>query len=154
MRMRVLRAAGRFAALWLVMGLSYALLERLYRGFTYPCMIVVGGLCGALVGLLDEFPFFRGRRIWLQCAVGTGITLAIEFGSGCLLNLRLGVGAWDYRALPCNLFGQICLRAAVGWFLLMPFVIFYDDWLRWRLFAQPRPERSLLRCYRDFFLGR
>lgn len=152
--MKVVGAGGRFCVLWLVMGLSYALLEFLYRGYTYPCMIAVGGLCGALVGALDQSAFFRGRRIWLQCLVGTAITVAIEFGSGCLVNLRFGVGAWDYRGVPCNLLGQICLRAAVCWFLLMPFVIFYDDWLRWLLFGQPRPERSLLQCYRDFFLAR
>ena len=42
-----------------------------------------------------------------QSVIGAVIVLAVEFISGCVLNLWLGLGVWDYSNQPGNVLGQI-----------------------------------------------
>lgn len=56
------------------------------------------------------------------------VTIA-EFYAGCVLNLWLGLGIWDYSALPGNLLGQICPQFWAVWCLLAAPVIVAFDWL-------------------------
>lgn len=140
--------------MWFVIGMCYATVELLFRGVTYLPMIWVGGLCGLSVGLLNQHPIFCYRRMWQQCLIGTVITLAIEYASGWLLNIRLHLDIWDYSNLPLNLNGQICLLYAFFWFFLMPFAVYLDDWLRWKLFEEARPRGGVLADYEALFTGR
>lgn len=137
---------GRFAAMWLLLGIGYSQLELLFRGFTYVQMTVIGGLCGALIGLIDEHPAYYNRIMFQQCVLGTLIVLLVEYVSGYIFNIRLGMNIWSYTCMPCNLRGQICLPTAVVWFFLCPLGVWLDDYLRYRLFHQPEPE-SLPRHY-------
>lgn len=124
----------RVLCLFFVMGAAYLVLEGIWRGWTNIAMLPIGGLCGLLIGLLNEYPKFYKLKIWQQCIIGTAIILSIEFLSGCILNLWLGLHIWDYSTLPFNIMGQICLLYGVLWFLITPFAIWIDDWLRWRLY--------------------
>jgi uncharacterized membrane protein len=144
----------RFLVLWFVIGMCYATVELLYRGYTYVQMIWIGGLAGVLIGLLDCHPAYYNRRMWQQCFLGTLIALAIECGSGLILNRWLHLHIWDYSCLRYNFRGQICLRAAVAWFFLMPFAIYLDDWLRWKLFSEPKPAGGILHNYGLLFRGK
>lgn len=56
--------------------------------------------------------------MWQQCLIGTLITLVIEFVSGYILNIKLGLDIWDYSSIPFNLMGQICLPYGILWFFL------------------------------------
>lgn len=126
----------RFLFLGLVMGVVYTLMELLYRGYSHWTMVFVGGTCGILVGILNER---RKMAIWKQCIVGTGIILLVEFISGCIVNLYLGWHVWDYSNAPLNILGQICLPYSMLWFIICPFAIWIDDWLRWKLYDHPQP---------------
>lgn len=139
--------------LWFVIGMCYATVELLWRGVTYLPMIWVGGLCGLCVGLLNQHHFFYGCRMWQQCLIGTIITLVIEFVSGYILNIKFGLDIWDYSSVPLNLMGQICLPYGILWFLLMPFAVYLDDWLRWKLFYEKKPRGGLLANYVMLFTG-
>lgn len=149
--MKLLKHLYRLAVLWLVLGMCYATVELLWRGVTYSPMIAVGGLCGLCIGLLNQHPVFCDRHIWQQCFIGTVITLAIEYTSGYILNIRLGLNIWNYSKMPLNINGQICLLYAVLWFFLMPFAIYVDDWLRWKLFDEPQPPGGNLQYYIKLF---
>lgn len=151
--MRMLQHIWRLMVLWFVLGMCYATVELLWRGVTYLPMIWVGGLCGLCVGLLNQHTFFCDRRVWQQCLIGTLITLAVEYVSGYILNIRLGLHIWDYSRVPCNLNGQICLPYAVLWFLLMPFAIYMDDWLRWKLFNEKHPRGGPFAVYARLLTG-
>lgn len=140
--------------MWFVLGMCYITLELIWRGVTYLPMLWVGGLCGLCVGLLNQHPVFRDRRMWQQCLIGTVITLVIEYISGYILNIKLGLHIWNYSNLPLNLNGQICLLYAVAWFFLMPLAIYLDDWLRWKLFGERRPSGGPLGAYEALFTGR
>ena len=49
-----------------------------------------------LVGALNQAPRFYNAPVALQAAAGAAVVLAVEFASGCILNLWLGLDVWDY----------------------------------------------------------
>lgn len=120
--------------LFMIFGAIYCIIEILYRGYTHPSMFIVGGLCGVLIGLLNEvFPKMNMR---IQCLLSTIIILTIEFLSGCILNILLDLHIWDYSNLPFNIMGQICLPFAIAWIVLSFFCIKLDDYLRRKIFNE------------------
>ena len=135
------------------MGTIYMALEGIWRGWTHISMLVVGGISAFLIGKLNEHPAFYNRKMWEQCSIGTGIVLVLEFTSGMILNVWLGLQIWDYSNMTGNLYGQICLPYAVLWFMLVPFCIYVDDYLRYRIFGEEKPER-LLENYKNLFKGK
>lgn len=120
--------------LFVIFGLLYCGLEILWRGYTHPSMFVVGGICCLLVGLINEIT--PNMSMWLQCLLSAIIITIIEFLSGCILNLWLGLGVWNYTNMPLNLLGQVCLPFSVAWFFLSYIAIKLDDWLRRILFHE------------------
>lgn len=150
---KIIKHAGRLLALWGVLGMCYCTLELLWRGVTYAPMLAVGGLCGLLVGLLNQD--CKGMRMWQQALFGTIVTLGIEYISGLILNVWLGLAIWNYSHVPFNFDGQICLPMAVVWFLLMPFAIYLDDFIRWKLFDEaPKPPGNIFANYITLIRGR
>lgn len=133
--------------------MMYMVLEGLYRGWTHISMLVVGGFCGACIGLLNEFHFKKKQMpIYKQCLIGTVIVLFIEFISGFILNIVLKLHVWDYSHEPFNLMGQICLRFAFIWYFLIPFGIWLDDYLRYKLFGE-NTKYKITDNYVKFFNG-
>lgn len=123
-------------------GLTYTIVELLYRGYSHWTMFIVGGLCGYFIGLVNEvFPW--EMPIWKQSLIGSGIVTVIEFISGCVINLWLGWNVWDYSNLPFNILGQVSLLFCFFWMILAMFWIFADDWLRYKLFNEEKPRYSL-----------
>ncbi len=141
------------AILIFIMGALYMVLEGLWRGWTNISMLVVGGLCGFLIGKLNEHPSFYNRDMWQQCFIGTVAVLLVEFTSGMILNVYLKLNIWDYSNTWGNIYGQICIPYAALWFLLVPFVVYVDDYLRYQLFEEEEPQ-GFLQNYKNLFLGR
>lgn len=81
-----------------------------------------------------EMPF------WGQCLLGAAMVTAAEFAAGCVLNLWLGLGVWDYTDMPFNLMGQICLPFSAAWIVVSAAAILLDDWLRWQLYGEDKPH--------------
>ncbi len=69
--------------------------------------------------------------LWQQALIGAGIITLLEFLTGCLVNLWLGWGIWDYSRIPGNILGQICPRYALLWIPVALAGILLDDWLRY-----------------------
>ncbi|MBR9649455.1 putative ABC transporter permease [Clostridium tyrobutyricum] len=128
-------------------------LEGLWRGWTHISMLVVGGIAAFLIGRLNEHPKFYDKKMCQECLIGTVIILILEFISGMVLNVWLKLHIWDYSNTWGNLYGQICIPYAVIWFLLVPLNVYADDYLRYRLFGEKRPQ-GLLKNYIDLFMGR
>lgn len=117
--------------IFVIFGFLYICLELLYRGHTHISMFFVGGLCGVLIGLInDNTP---DMPLFYQCILGTTIVTLIEFISGCYLNIYLGLGIWDYSHVPFNFLGQVCLPFSIIWMLLSIPVIYLDDYLKNKL---------------------
>lgn len=133
------------------MGMLYMVLEGLWRGWTHISMLIVSGLSAFFIGLLDEHR--KKIPMCLQCLEGTLIILILEFASGMILNVWLKLDIWDYSTEHFNLLGQICLSYAALWFFLVPLAIYIDDYLRYKLFEEEKPE-GLVKNYKNLILGK
>ena len=118
--------------LLLIFGITYCGIEILYRGRTHISMLFVGGLCAVLIGMINEIT--PKMNIILQMFIGAVIVTIIEFFSGYIINIILGLNVWDYSNLMFNYKGQISLIFTVIWFFLSAPVIYLDDKLRKILF--------------------
>ncbi len=125
--------------LCLVGGLIYYGIEILYRGHSHPAMILVGGICFILCGCLNEVIPWE-MPLPLQMAICSVLITGVEFFSGIVLNIWLGLAIWDYSRLPFNILGQICLPFMVVWFFLSAVAIVLDDYLRYWLFGEDKPH--------------
>ena len=95
-------------------GVCYGLTELAWRGRTHWSMVLTGGACFLFMYLAQASSLPPLGRYALCAADIT----AVEFLVGALVNIRLGWGVWDYTKEPMNLYGQICVRYTVLWFLL------------------------------------
>ena len=91
-------------------GAGYVGLELLWRGRSHSSMFLAGGCCFLLLGMLD-----RAKRLplLLRGAAGAGIVTAVELVAGLLVNRDYTV--WDYRQMPFNFLGQVCLSYSLLW---------------------------------------
>lgn len=97
--------------LFLLGGTGYVLLEMLWRGWSHITMFFAGGTCFLLLGGLEKA---NPRLPWpLRALVGAGVITMVELLYGLLFNR--GYAVWDYRNLPGNFHGQICLPFFLLW---------------------------------------
>lgn len=114
--------------IFIIFGISYFTLEILYRGYSHWTMIFLGGIVSVLIGLINEIT--PNMRMWKQMLLGTILVTLFEFILGYILNIKLGLGIWDYSSIPFNIMGQICLPFSFLWFVLSYFIIMLDDILK------------------------
>ena len=103
-------------------GLFYYFIEILWRGHSHYSMMILGGLCYVIIGLINEvFPY--DLKFEVQVIIGDIIVTILEFISGLILNVWLGLGIWDYSNVPFNIMGQICIPYMFLWLFLVAFAI-------------------------------
>ena len=83
------KAAAKYMVLFLVGGLLYGGIEILWRGYTHPAMIVVGGIAFLLVGGINDWLPWK-LSIIAQGIVGGTVITGVELLSGLFLNLCAG----------------------------------------------------------------
>lgn len=123
-------------------GLIYICCELIFRGYSHWTMFLVGGICFVLIGAINELIPWE-MPIWQQAIIGAVIVTAVEFVSGCIINIWLGWAVWDYSDMPFNILGQICLPFTVIWFFIAIIAIILDDYLRYWLFGEEKPHYKL-----------
>ena len=134
----------KYLILFAIFGLIYYGIELWARnGYSHPAMIIVGGICGVVVGLINE-KFDYDMPLFSQMFIGAFIITIIEFVSGLILNVWLGLDIWDYSLKPLNVYGQICLENSVYWYFLSGVAIILDDFIRWKFFDEEKPKYKLL----------
>lgn len=79
-----------------------------------------------------------------QAAICTVAITVAEFCAGCILNLWLGLGIWDYSHMPGNVLGQICPQFIVVWLFLSVFAIIMLDWMRYCVEGGEKPHYKLI----------
>lgn len=97
-------------------GVLYSIIEVAARGYTHWSMTLTGGLC--LVIMYRRFTARPHEPLLMKCLFGAIVITSLEFAVGCIVNLWLGWGVWDYSGLMFNLFGQICLPLSIVWFFI------------------------------------
>lgn len=85
------RRSDKYLTLWTIGGLLYIALEILWRGYSHWTMFVLGGLCFIGLGLINEIlPW--DMPLWQQVLIGACLITALEFLTGCVVDLWLGWG--------------------------------------------------------------
>ena len=124
--------------------IGYPMLEMLWRGWSHPSMFVVGGVCFVLIGELNGHLLRWNTPFVLQAVLCACVVTLVELISGLILNVWGGLNVWDYRSLPFNFMGQICLYYFLLWIPMSAAAIVADDFLRHWLFGEKRPVYRLL----------
>ena len=109
--------------LFWVGGLAYVGMELLWRGRSHVSMFVTGGACFLLLGKLGK----QKPRLPLPVrgCMGALVITSAELLAGLLVNRAYTV--WDYRQVPLNFFGQICLPFSLLWIpVSLGAMVFYD----------------------------
>lgn len=136
------RKVDKYVALLATGGLLYIILELAWRGRSHWTMFLLGGICFINLGLINEvLPW--DMPLWQQILTGACIVTALEFLTGCIVNLWLGWGVWDYSGLQGNVLGQICPQYCLLWLLVSLAGIVLDDWLRYRWWGEEQPRYNV-----------
>lgn len=123
-------------------GSTYCSLEVIFRGRSHWTMVVLAALIFLVIGSINEiFPW--KMSLAKQGVYGACIVTALEFITGCIVNLWLRWNVWDYSNMPLNLLGQICLPFSLLWILLSIVAIIIDDYLRYLMFDEEIPHYYL-----------
>lgn len=76
-------------------GGMYCGVELLFRGRTHWTMVLVGGICFLLIGLLNErYPW--EMALTSQMLLAAAIVTAAEFLVGMVLNVWMRLDIWNY----------------------------------------------------------
>lgn len=103
-------------AVFAIGGLSYPLLELIWRGHTHWSMMLAGGVC--MILMFEIYNAYSNMN-WLNRAlVGAFVITSVELVFGCVLNYWLKMDIWDYSDKRFNFMGQICLMYTFLWGLL------------------------------------
>ena len=94
---------------FLLGGVGYVAIEYLWRGRSHISMFLAGGTCFLLLGKLRQLRL----PLLLRGIAGAGVITTIELLAGFLFNRDYRV--WDYRQLPANFMGHICLTYSLLW---------------------------------------
>jgi len=125
--------------LFITGGCLYYLIEIIWRGYSDISMLVLGGICFVIIGLINERYSWEMPLI-LQMLLSSAFVTLAELMAGIVLNIWLDLNIWDYSDSPLNLYGQICLSYSLLWFVLSLGAIVLDDLLRWKLFNEEKPH--------------
>lgn len=94
-----------------------------------------------LVGLVNEIFTWDMPLIQQQAISAVAITI-VELLAGLLINCNYTI--WDYRNMPLNILGQVCLPYTILWLFLSFPAIILDDYLRYWIFKEDKPHYKLL----------
>ena len=74
-------------------------------------MFLAGGSCFLLLGSIGKR--LDRQPLILRAIVGAGVITAVELAAGLIANRSYTV--WDYRDVPGNFLGQVCLPYSLLW---------------------------------------
>ena len=132
----------KYIILFIIGGNSYFYVELLWRGYSHITMFFLGGLCFVLIGLINEI--LVEMPLLIQQGISSLIITTLELVFGLAFNILLGMNIWDYSNLKFNFMGQISLRYSILWFFLSLPAIVFDDYLRYWIFGEEKPQYTFI----------
>lgn len=141
----IIKMILKYLFLMVIGGMVYYTIEILYRGHSHISMFILGGLCFILCGLENKI-FSWELKIEYQMFISALIITVLEFITGYIVNIVMGLNVWDYSNMPFNIMGQICLPFTVIWYFLSIVAIVVDDYLRYFLFNEEKPRYYSIFC--------
>jgi len=130
---------------WSIGALTYGAIEIISRGYTHISMGVLGGICLLSMGGINTSIRLEQLSLIKKMVLSAMIITTLEFATGLIVNIWLGLHIWDYSRIPFNFCGQICLPFFFIWFVLSFFGIVLEDFVRWKIFCEAKPQYRLTR---------
>lgn len=134
--MKVLKIL-RYLVIFISGAIIYMGLEMLWRGYTHWTMGLVAGIATILIGLINEV-FPKDTPLVVQAPIASLIITELEYISGWILNIHLGLKIWDYSQMPLNVDGQVCLPASILWMVIGLIAVWLDDFIRAKFTLEER----------------
>ena len=118
---------------FLFSGSVYAIVEIVYRGYTFPSMFILGGICGLFICLLNNV-FTYEMDFILQILISILFCTFFEWVVGISINQNYTI--WDYRNLIGNITPdcQINIFFSIAWGIISLIGIPILDYIDWRFF--------------------
>ncbi|MDD4111932.1 MAG: hypothetical protein PHC56_02740 [Herbinix sp.] len=132
----------QYILMFLIGGFVYGGIEVMSRGYSHISMMIAGGICFILIGSINKV-YSREIPMIKQMAISALIITLVEFVTGLIVNVWLGLNVWDYSDLWLNIMGQICILYTIIWFFLSPIAIIMDDYLRYYIMGEEKPHYKI-----------
>lgn len=122
---------NNYFVLWLTGGIVYYFAEIFCRGYSHFSMLICGGLCFLIVGIVGNKIVRNERRIisgiFKIMIFGSMTITTLEYITGLIVNIRYGLNVWDYSDMKYNVDGQICLLYSLIWGLMSLICVFMNS---------------------------
>ena len=99
----------KHSVLFYLGGAAYMTLEFLWRGRSHGTMFLLGGSCFLTLGRLRKLEL----PLPVLTVLGAAAVTMLELLAGLSVNRDYAV--WDYRQMPLQFHGQICLPYSLLW---------------------------------------
>lgn len=132
---RIVQRIIQLLIIFILSGTIYCIIEILFKGperGTHWSMFMLAGLAGVVFidGLNNVFSY---EMDYLLQGIICSVMITIwEYFTGNIFNLDYSI--WDYRDMPLNLNGQICLPFMLVWFIIAMIFIPILDYIEWKWF--------------------
>lgn len=122
----------KYLLLFTFSGYIYVCLELIFRGYSDITMMFASSICAIPMIILNN-KFTYEIDFLLQLFLCSIFATLVEFIFGMLFNRDYSI--WDYRNMPLNLYGQICLPFSLLWMIIAACVIPLMDWIDCYIFG-------------------
>ena len=113
-------------------GYIYVCMELLFRGRSDVTMMFCASICVVPMIYLNNI-FSYDVDFLLQLILCSVFATFIEYIFGMIFNTDYHI--WDYRNMPYNIDGMICLPFSLLWMLIASWVIPLMDWIDHYIFG-------------------
>lgn len=128
--------------LWMTGGLFYFYMEIAFRNYSHYSMIICGGLCFLIVGMIGDYIMDKESNILKAISLimffGSLTITTLELLTGIIVNVFLELDVWDYTSMKYNVYGQICLGYTLIWSLLSLLCVFVANTIKAFIFEKNR----------------
>lgn len=128
------------ALLFLICGGIYYSLETIYKMYLHGygshfSMFILAGLCGVFcIDMINNIYTYE-LDFSLQVLISTFLCTIAEGICGCIINIKMGLGIWDYSNMPGKFFfDQCCIPFTIIWFILVIIFIPFCDAYNYYIF--------------------
>ena len=113
-------------------GFIYTSIQVMFRGRTDYTMYILAFIVGIFIFILNNTILEFDTDFGIQVLVCTAFSTLMQFIFGILFNQDYHI--WDYRNMPFNCGGQVCLPFTLVWAMICAAAIILLDWIDWKFF--------------------
>ena len=130
--------------LWITGGLFYFYLEIAFRNYSHYSMILCGGTCFLIVGMIGDYILEKEKNIIkaliLIMYFGALTITTLELFTGIIVNIIFDMRVWNYSDMKYNVYGQICFYYTMLWALLSLLCVYVTRLMEECIFEINKPD--------------